>query len=135
MARKSKAKFTMKGHTLPGIKQDPAMHSKTSDYRHESSAFQMQQPGDSPLQKGFWKKALNVATGGLAGGIGKAIKGDWKGALGSLGTGGMSSFAPDKLKSKVEAGPPGLGGGGGGGGDAAAGAQLLKEEAKAEMGA
>jgi hypothetical protein len=107
MGRKSKAKFTMKGHTLPGINQKSET-ANIKDGRSPSSAFQMQQPGDSPLQKGFWGKALNVATGGLAGGIGKALKGDWKGAAGSVLSGGMSSFGgggggmKDKMKAKVD---------------------------------
>ena len=83
MARKKQGSFKMKGHTLPGINQRSET-ANLKDGRSPSSAFQMQQSGDSPLQKGFWKKALNVATGGLAGGIGKAMKGDWKGALGSV---------------------------------------------------
>ena len=121
MARKSKAKFKMKGHTLPGINQKSET-ANIKDGRSPSSAFQMQQPGDSPLQKGFWGKALNVATGGLAGGIGKALKGDWKGAGASLLSGGLSSF----------------GGGGGAaskmGGDAGGGAGAqIKEEAKQEL--
>ena len=107
MGRKSKAKFELKGHTLPGINQKSET-ANIKDGRSPSSAFQMQQPGDSPLQKGFWGKALNVATGGLAGGIGKAMKGDWKGALGSVASGGVSSFLPsggglkDKMKAKVD---------------------------------
>jgi len=98
----------MKGHTLPGINQKSETVN-IKDGRSPSSAFQMQQPGDSPLQKGFWGKALNVATGGLAGGIGKALKGDWKGAGGSLASGGLSSFGgvltggiKDKMKAKVD---------------------------------
>ena len=69
MGRKSKSKFELKGHTLPGINQK-SQTANIKDRRSPSSAFQMQQPGDSPLQKGFWGKALNVATGGLAGAIG-----------------------------------------------------------------
>ena len=38
MARKSKAKFTMKGHTLPGINQKSDVNLK--DGRSPSSAFQ-----------------------------------------------------------------------------------------------
>ena len=107
MARKKQGSFKMKGHTLPGINQKSETTS-LKDGRAPSSALQMQQPGDSPLQKGFWGKALNVATGGLAGGIGKAMKGDWKGAGASLLTGGLSSFAgggggmKDKMKAKVD---------------------------------
>ena len=107
MARKKQGSFKMKGHTLPGINQRSET-ANLKDGRSPSSAFQMQQSGDSPLQKGFWGKALNVATGGLAGGIGKAMKGDWKGAGASLLTGGLSSFAgggggmKDKMKAKVD---------------------------------
>ena len=107
MARKKQASFKMKGHTLPGINQKSET-ANTKDGRSPSSAFQMKEAGDSPLQKGFWGKALNVATGGLAGGIGKALKGDWKGAGASLASGGMSSFAggggglKDKMAKKVD---------------------------------
>ena len=107
MGRQKQGSFKMKGHTLPGINQKSETVN-IKDGRSPSSAFQMQQPGDSPLQKGFWGKALNVATGGLAGGIGKAMKGDWKGALGSVASGGVSSFLPsggglkDKMKAKVD---------------------------------
>jgi len=107
MGRQKQGSFKMKGHTLPGINQKSET-ANIKDGRSPSSAFQMQQPGDSPLQKGFWGKALNVATGGLAGGISKALKGDWKGALGSVASGGVSSFLPsggglkDKMKNKVD---------------------------------
>jgi hypothetical protein len=105
MGRQKQGSFKMKGHTLPGINQKSET-ANIKDGRSPSSAFQMQQPGDSPLQKGFWGKALNVATGGLAGGIGKALKGDWKGAAGSLASGGLSSFGgggiKDKMKNKVD---------------------------------
>ena len=120
MARKSKAKFKMKGHTLPGINQRSET-ANIKDGRSPSSAFQMQQPGDSPLQAGFWGKAANVLTGGLAGGIGKALKGDWKGAGKSMLTGGLSSLGGGGAASK-------MGGDAGGG----AGAQI-KEEAKQEL--
>ena len=110
MARKKQGSFKMKGHTLPGINQKSET-APLKDGRSPSSAFQMAEPGSSP-HKGFGKflgKVGNVMTGGLAGGIGKAIKGDWKGALGSVASGGMSGFLPggggglkDKMKAKVD---------------------------------
>ena len=100
MARKKQASFKMKGHTLPGINQKSET-ANIKDGRSPSSAFQMKEAGDSPLQKGFWGKALNVATGGLAGGIGKAMKGDWKGAGKSMLTGGLSSLGGGGLKDKM----------------------------------
>ena len=100
MGRKSKAKFELKGHTLPGINQKSET-ANIKDGRSPSSAFQMQQSGDSPLQAGFWGKAANIMTGGLAGGIGKAMKGDWKGAGKSMLTGGLSSLGGGGLKDKM----------------------------------
>ena len=122
MARQSKAKFTMKGHSIPGIKG--FKDSSPKDGRATSSPYQMAQPGDSPLQKGFLGKALNVMTGGAAGAIGQALKGNWKGAGKSLMTGGMASF-----------GKGGLGGGdaGGGGGSCGGAAEQIKAEAKEEL--
>ena len=120
MARKSKAKFTMKGHTLPGINQK-SEPLNMKDGRSPSSAFQMAEPGDSPLDFKFGNilGALNPIkhTKKLFGAGKSLLKGDVKGALGGL--------------------KPNLGGGGGaeagGGDDASAGAELLKAEAKAEM--
>ena len=119
MARKSKGKFTMKGHTLPGINQ----RSETvnmKDGRSPSSAFQMAEPGDSPLDFKFGNilGALNPIkhTKKLIGAGKSLLKGDVKGALGGL--------------------KPGiLGGGGGGGGDDAGGGAgaAIKEEAKQEL--
>ena len=117
MARKSKAKFKMKGHSIPGIKgfKGTAM----PDGRAASSAFQMQEAGDSPNKF--------VGAGLIGAGIGalsktKFGKGIGKG-LGKIGKGLL--------------GPAGqLFGGGGGeeeGSDAAAGAELLKAEAKEAM--
>jgi len=62
MARQSKGKFTMKGHTLPGIKQIPG---KTGDGRATSSPFQMEATGDSPnkifgLAKSKWYDPIGV---------------------------------------------------------------------------
>ncbi len=105
MPRKTKAKFTMKGHTLPGIKQDPAMANKTNDYRPGSSAFTMKQ--ESPVK----------ILGGL-----KKFAGSKLGRIGlGIATGGMSEVAR------------GLVGGGKKKEDADAGKELLKQEAKEEM--
>ena len=68
MGRKSKAKFKMKGHTLPGINQrSEATNNKEG--RSPSSAFQMAEPGDSP------NKFLGLAAmgaGAVEGGAGKS---------------------------------------------------------------
>ena len=108
MARKSKAKFTMKGHTLPGINQKSETVN-LKDGRSPSSAFQMKEPGDSP------NKILGLAAGALLGQtkFGKNLMSKGKNLLGNIG-------------SK-------LGFGGGGNEDAEAGKELLKEEAKEEM--
>jgi len=68
MARKSKGKFDMKGHTLPGIKQ---VKGKMGDGRASSSPFQMKPTGDSPAQfspfggfgggRPMWKSILDPA--------------------------------------------------------------------------
>ena len=114
MARKSKAKFTMKGHTLPGINQKSETVN-LKDGRSPSSAFQMKEPGDSP------NKILGLAAGALLGQtkFGKNLMSKGKNLLGNIG-------------SKI-----GFGGaakaGGGGNEDAEAGKELLKEEAKEEM--
>ena len=48
MGRQKKGSFKMKGHTLPGINQkSEPLNAK--DGRSPSSAFQMAEPGDSPL--------------------------------------------------------------------------------------
>ena len=122
MARKSKAKFELKGHTLPGINQKSETVNK-ADGRSPSSAFQMAEPGDSPLDINFKKMlgALNPIKGmkKVIGGTKSLLQGDVKGAFG-------------KLK-------PGILGGGGGGGDdeggddVSAGAELLKQETKEAM--
>ena len=108
MARKSKAKFTMKGHTLPGINQKSETVN-LKDGRSPSSAFQMKEPGDSP------NKLVGLAAGALLGQtkFGKNLMSKGKNLLGNIG-------------SK-------LGFGGGGNEDAEAGKELLKEEAKEEM--
>ena len=123
MARKSKAKFELKGHTLPGINQKSETVNK-ADGRSPSSAFQMAEPGDSPLDINFKKMlgALNPIKGmkKVIGGTKSLLQGDVEGAFG-------------KLK-------PGIFGGGGGGGgddeggdDVSAGAELLKQETKEAM--
>ena len=114
MARKSKAKFKMKGHTLPGINQRSET-ANIKDGRSPSSAFQMKEPGDSP------NKLVGLAAGALLGQtkFGKNLMSKGKNLLGNIG-------------SKI-----GFGGaakaGGGGNEDAEAGKELLKEEAKEEM--
>ena len=110
MARKSKAKFTMKGHTLPGINQRSET-ANIKDGRSPSSAFQMKEPGDSP------NKILGLAAGALLGQtkFGKNLMSKGKNLLGNIG------------------GKLGFGGAGGGNEDAEAGKELLKEEAKEEM--
>ena len=110
MARKSKAKFTMKGHTLPGINQRSET-ANIKDGRSPSSAFQMKEPGDSP------NKILGLAAGALLGQtkFGKNLMSKGKNLLGNIG------------------GKLGFGGDGGGNEDAEAGKELLKEEAKEEM--
>ena len=62
MARKSKAKFEMEGHTLPGINQKSETVNK-KDGRSPSSAFQQK----SPLEVD-WK---GILTGGLSNVFGK----------------------------------------------------------------
>ena len=105
MPRKTKAKFTMKGHTLPGIKQDPAMANKTSDYRPGSSAFTMKKESPAKIMGAIKKFAgSKIGRAGLA-----------------LTTGGMSEVAR------------GIFGGGKKKEDADAGKELLKQEAKEEM--
>lgn len=68
MARKSKGKFDMKGHTLPGIKQ---VKGEMGDGRASSSPFQIKPTGDSPAQfspfggfgggRPMWKSILDPA--------------------------------------------------------------------------
>lgn len=116
MARKSKATFKMKGHTLPGINQKSET-ANIKDGRSPSSAFQMKEAGDSP------NKFLPLLGAG-------ALLGKTK--LGKKIGKGIGNFAK-------KAGGALLGGGiggaltGGGNEDAEAGKELLKEEAKAAM--
>ena len=67
MARKSKAKFELKGHTLPGINQKSETEN-LKDGRSPSSAFQMQQPGESP------NKLVGLAAGLAAKPLIKGVK-------------------------------------------------------------
>ena len=107
MGRKSKAKFKMKGHTLPGINQkSETVNNKEG--RSPSSAFQMAEPGDSP------NKLVGLAAGAL------------------LGRTKFGKNVMDKVGGAIK----GVGGklfGGGRNEDAEAGKELLKEEAKKEM--
>ena len=107
MARKSKAKFELKGHTLPGINQKSETANK-KDGRSPSSAFQMKETGDSPLPLPKWMKTagrvgLGLATGGMSEGIRAGVKG-----VKNLFSGGEDE-------------------------DAEAGKELLKDEAKEAM--
>ena len=110
MGRKSKAKFELKGHALPGINQKSET-ANIKDGRSPSSAFQMKEAGDSPLPMPKWMKTagrvgLGVATGGMSEVIGAGVKG------------AKNLFG---------------GGGGSGDEDAEAGKELLKDEAKESM--
>ena len=99
MARKSKAKFKMKGHTLPGINQKSETPN-LKDGRSPSSAFQMAEPGDSP----------NKIIGGLIGGallgktkFGKNIMEKGKNMLGGVaGKLGMGGGLKEKMAQKVD---------------------------------
>ena len=66
MARKSKAKFELKGHTLPGINQNSETKN-LKDSRSPSSAFQQK----SPLEIDW----AALATGGLSKVFGKKKSG------------------------------------------------------------
>tara|TARA_R100000664_G_C2689678_1_gene94283 strand:+ start:148 stop:552 length:405 start_codon:yes stop_codon:yes gene_type:complete len=117
MGRKSKAKFKMKGHTLPGINQRSET-ANNKEGRSPSSAFQMAEPGDSP------NKFLGLAAMGAGAALGRTKWG--KSAIGKIGgtlknIGGKFGGVGSKLF------------GGGDNDDAAAGKELLKAEAKAEM--
>ena len=109
MGRKSKAKFELKGHTLPGVNQKSETEN-IKDGRSPSSAFQMQQPGDSP------HKFVGLAAGALSSQtkFGKNLMNKGKNLLSNIG---------NKL---------GIGGDGENE-DAEAGAKLLKQEAKDAM--
>ena len=117
--------YWKKKNNIPGIE---ALHmAGLTDGRAGSSAFQMAEPGSSPNKGlgGFLKKLNPINHMKKIGGIGKSlIKGDFKGAVGQMNP--FGGGGGNDLLSKVQ-------GGGGGGDDASAGAELLKEEAKAEM--
>jgi hypothetical protein len=113
MARKKQASFKMKGHTLPGINQKSET-ANIKDGRSPSSAFQMKESGDSPLDINFKNVlgAFNPIKQGknLINSTKSLLQGDVKGAVGAL-----NPF-------------------GGGGGDAGGGAgNALKDEVKAEL--
>ena len=84
MGRKSKSKFELKGHTLPGINQKSET-ANIKDGRSPSSAFQMQQPGDSPNKINWGRIGAGLATGGMsevgraAGNLGKKLLGGKEG--------------------------------------------------------
>jgi hypothetical protein len=116
MARKSKAKFKMKGHTLPGINQKSETPN-LKDGRSPSSAFQMETSGDSPnkfLGAGligagigalgktkFGKNIMNKGKGLLGGVAGKIFGG--KGGGGDAGAaGGLKEKMAQKVDEKVD---------------------------------
>ena len=101
MARKSKAKFKMKGHSIPGIKgfKSTAM----PDGRAASSAFQMQEAGDSP-NKFVGAGLIGAGIGALSKtkfgkGIGKGLGKIGKVLLGGAGQifGGGAGEEKDKV--------------------------------------
>tara|TARA_R100001198_G_C5175717_1_gene174535 strand:+ start:284 stop:673 length:390 start_codon:yes stop_codon:yes gene_type:complete len=122
MARKSKAKFKMKGHTLPGINQKSETEN-LKDGRSPSSAFQMKEPGDSP----------NKLIGGLVGGallgktkFGKNLMNTGKTLLG----GGLGKIFGGKSGSGATGG---IGDATAGTGEATGAGAQIKEEAKQEL--
>ena len=106
MGRKSKAKFTMKGHTLPGINQKSETVN-LKDGRSPSSAFQMKEVEDSPLEINWKRLGKGILTGGLS----EVARGFGK-----------------KSKARINPNDPDAGNE-----DAEAGKELLKEEAKESM--
>tara|TARA_R110002020_G_scaffold153677_4_gene333128 strand:- start:724 stop:1173 length:450 start_codon:yes stop_codon:yes gene_type:complete len=111
MARKSKAKFKMEGHALPGINQKSET-ANLKDGRSPSSAFQMKASTDSP------NKLVGLAALGAGAALGRTKWG---------------KNAMDKIGGSIKNIGSKLFGGGGGNEDAEAGKELLKEEAKEEM--
>jgi len=97
MARKSKAKFKMKGHALPGINQKSETPN-LKDGRSPSSAFQME------------KESPHKIIGGLVGGallgktkFGKNIMEKGKGLLGGVaGKLGIGGGLKEKMAQKVD---------------------------------
>ena len=75
MARKSKGKFNMKGHTLPGINQKSETKN-AADGRSASSPFQHNDPSPNKFLGGALKtmgKVMNPMTGGPGGAIMRGI--------------------------------------------------------------
>ena len=96
MARKSKAKFKMKGHTLPGINQKSETPN-LKDGRSPSSAFQMEK--ESP------NKIIGLAAGALLGQtkFGKNIMQKGKNMLGGVaGKLGIGGGLKEKMAKKVD---------------------------------
>ena len=96
MARKSKAKFKMKGHTLPGINQKSETPN-LKDGRSPSSAFQMEK--ESP------NKIVGLAAGALLGQtkFGKNIMVKGKNMLGGVaGKLGIGGGLKEKMAKKVD---------------------------------
>jgi hypothetical protein len=113
MARKSKAKFIMPGHSFPGVKG--FKETTKEDGKAASSAFQMHQPLEgmnSPLQKGWLQNLTGAATG--------ALRNVFKGGAASALTGGGDNIGGGNNEEDAAS-------------DAAAGAKLLKADAKAAM--
>ena len=94
MARKSKAKFKMKGHALPGINQKSETPN-LKDGRSPSSAFQMEK--ESP------NKIVGLAAGALLGQtkFGKNIMEKGKNMLSGIG-GGLKEKMAKKVDEKVD---------------------------------
>ena len=94
MARKSKAKFKMKGHTLPGINQKSETPN-LKDGRSPSSAFQMEK--ESP------NKIVGLVGGALLGQtkFGKNIMEKGKNMLSGIG-GSLKEKMAKKVDEKVD---------------------------------
>ena len=94
MARKSKAKFKMKGHTLPGINQKSETPN-LKDGRSTSSAFQMEK--ESP------NKIVGLVGGALLGQtkFGKNIMEKGKNMLSGIG-GSLKEKMAKKVDDKVD---------------------------------
>jgi hypothetical protein len=109
--------YWKKKNNIPGI--EALENAGLTDGRAGSSAFQMQQSGDSPLQKGFWGKLGNIASGGLLGMAGMAlgknnksraeIEGHGVGSASGVGStvpggagGGIEEIVAEKVDEKVD---------------------------------
>ena len=111
MARKSKAKFKMKGHTLPGINQKSETPN-LKDGRSPSSAFQMEKESPNKFIGGlvggallgrtkFGKNIMDKGKGLLGGVAGKIFGG--KGGGGAAGAaGGLKEKMAQKVDEKVD---------------------------------